>query len=133
MKKGKRLLILLAAAVVFGAGALLLNLNTKQQEAAKKAAEETPKPVLMTVDADKTSALSYTRGGETIDFAKQDGAWVYAPRSTFALDTTKVTTMLDSLKSVEAVRSVTDGIAINDDRLGHNALQKTKGADWHPL
>ncbi len=120
MKKGKRLLILLAAAVLFGAGALLLNLNTRQQEAAKKAAEETPKPVLMTVDADHTSTLSYTRGGETIDFARQDGAWVYAPRKAFALDTAKVKTMLDSVKRVEAVRGVTD----TNDNLADYGLAK---------
>lgn len=108
MKKGKRLLVLLAVAVAFGVGAYALNASLKQQEAAKEAAQETPKTVLITVAADSAAKLSYTLNGETIDFTKDNGAWVYAPRAAFALDTTKVDAMLSGLTSVEAVRQVTD-------------------------
>ncbi len=130
MKKGKRLLALLLATAVFGAGAYLLNLNTKQQEAAKTAAKEAEKTVLLTLDADKATALSYTRKGESIDLAKQNGAWAYAPRSTFALDTAKVTAMLDSLKRVEAVRGVTDqSDSLADYGLTQPALRITADAE----
>ena len=108
MKKGKRLLILLMAVAVFGVGAYWLNATTKQQEAAKEAAKETEKTVLMTADTDQAATLTYTRGDETIDLKKKDGAWVYTPREAFALDETKVTDMLTQLTNVEAVRTVAD-------------------------
>ena len=108
MKKGKRLLILLMAVAVFGVGAYWLNATTKQQEAAKEAAKETEKTVLITADTDQAATLTYTRGDETIDLKKKDGAWVYTPREAFALDETKVTDMLTQLTNVEAVRTVAD-------------------------
>lgn len=108
MKKGKRLLVLVAVAAVFSVGAYLLNLNAKQQEAAKEAAKEEAKTVLMTAPADTLAQLSYTRDGETVALTRQDDAWVYAPRETFALDTDKVTTMAGDLQSVESVRTVAD-------------------------
>ena len=130
MKKGKRLLALLLAAVVFGAGAYLLNLNTKQQEAAKTAAKEAENTVLLTLDANKATALSYTRKGESIDLAKHSGVWAYSPRSAFALDAAKVTAMLDSLKHVEAVRGVTDkSDSLADYGLAQPALRITAGGE----
>ncbi len=115
MKKGKRLLVLLAVAVAFGVGAYALNASLKQQEAAKEAVQETPKTVLVTIAADSAAKLSYTLHGETVDLAKDTGAWAYAPRAAFALDTAKVDAMLSSLASVEAVRQVTDSDASKAD------------------
>lgn len=108
MKKGKRLLILLLAVAVFGAGAYVLNLNTRKQEAAKEAAEESAKTLLFEASAEDTAKLAFTHGTETVALAKQNGAWVYEPRTTFALDSAKVDTMLGDLQAVESVRTVTD-------------------------
>ncbi|HPS82295.1 MAG TPA: DUF4340 domain-containing protein, partial [Candidatus Limiplasma sp.] len=108
MKKGKRLLLLLAVVAVFGVGAYLLNLSTQQQEAAKEAAKESAKTTLLSANADDVTGLSYTNGDQTIELAKKDGQWVYAPRESFALNTSKVDTMLSDLKTVESVRTVTD-------------------------
>lgn len=129
MKKGKRLAILLAVAVLFGAGAMLLNLNTKQQQAAKDAATTGDKPVLMTLDKQNATALCYTRDGETVDLSMQNGQWVYTPRTAFALDSAKVQTMLSSLATVDAVRSVTDqSDALADYGLAQPALRITATA-----
>ncbi|MDD3212865.1 MAG: DUF4340 domain-containing protein, partial [Eubacteriales bacterium] len=112
MKKGKRLLILLAVVVVFGAGAYLLNLNTQRQEAAKNSEEEAAKTVLLTTDEDNVNKIEFTNDGSTVALAKENDSWVYEPRESFELDTSKVDDMLSDLKSVEAVRTVAD---TNDD------------------
>ena len=115
MKKGKRLLILLAVVVLFGVGAYLLNLNTKQQEAAKDAAKESAKTVLVNASADTAAKLAFTHGDETVQLAKKDGQWVYEPRESFELNTSKVEDMLTDLKNVESVRTVSDTNDANKD------------------
>lgn len=106
MKRGKRLLILLAIVAVFGVGAYLLNLNAKQQEAAKTASTEAAKTTLINATEDNAAKLSFTHDGQAIDLAKENGAWVYEPRESFALNTSKVTELFTSLKDVESVRTV---------------------------
>ena len=129
MKKGKRLAILIVVAVLFGAGSVLLQQNTSQQQAAKDAATTADKPVLMTLDTQDATALRYTRDGETVDLSMQNGQWVYTPRTAFALDSDKVQTMLSSLATVDAVRSVTDNSdALADYGLAQPALRITATA-----
>lgn len=106
MKRGKRLLILLAIVAVFGVGAYLLNLNAKQQEAAKTASTEAAKTTLINATEDNAAKLSFTHDGQAIDLAKENGAWVYEPRESFALNTSKVTELFTGLKDVESVRTV---------------------------
>ena len=106
MKRGKRLLILLAIVAVFGVGAYLLNLNAKQQEAAKTASTEAAKTTLINATEDQAEKLSFTHEGQAIDLAKENGAWVYEPRESFALNTSKVTELFTGLKDVESVRTV---------------------------
>ncbi len=106
MKRGKRLLILLVIVAVFGVGAYLLNLNAKQQEAAKTASTEAAKTTLINATEDQAEKLSFTHEGQAIDLAKENGAWVYEPRESFALNTSKVTELFTGLKDVESVRTV---------------------------
>lgn len=108
MKKGKRLLILLAAVAVFGVGAYLLNLSAKQKEAAEDTASTVEQPTLISTSADTASGLEFSHGDETVAFSKKDSGWVYAPRESFELDTSKVDTMISSLVDVQAVRTVSD-------------------------
>ena len=108
MKKGKRLLILLAVVAVFGVGAYLLNLSAKEQEAAKEAATESAKTVLLNSSAEDTTGLAFTHGNQTVTLAKQDGKWVYTPRTSAALDSSKVENLLGDLKTVESIRTVAD-------------------------
>lgn len=108
MKKGKRLLILIAVVAVFGVGAYLLNLSAKEQEAAKEAATESAKVTLLTTSADDVTGLTFTHGDQTVALAKQDDKWVYTPRESFALDSTKVENLLGDLKTVESIRTVAD-------------------------
>ena len=106
MKRGKRLLILLAIVAAFGVGAYLLNLNTQQQEAAKTATTEEEKTTLLNAAEDDATKLSFTHEGQSIDLAKENGAWVYEPRKSFELNTSKVDELFTGLKDVESVRTV---------------------------
>lgn len=108
MRKGKRLLILLVVVAVFGVGAYLLNLSAKKQEAAKEAATESAKTVLLNSNAEDATDLTFTHGDQTVTLAKQDGKWVYTPRESAALDSSKVENLLGDLKTVESIRTVAD-------------------------
>lgn len=108
MKKGKRLLLMVAVIAVFIAGALVLKNMNEAREAADKAAATEDKPVVLTVNKDSLTEISYTIDGETLRFTKAEDKWQYADDPAFPLNESKVTAMADALSSLTASRKVAD-------------------------
>jgi hypothetical protein len=115
MKKGKRLLLLIAVIAVFIAGALALKSMNAAREAADKAAATEEKPVVLSVDKNSLTEISYTNGGETLRFTKAEDHWQYASDPAFPLNESKVIAMADALSSLTASRKVSDTLDQAED------------------
>ena len=99
MKRGKKLFYLSLALVVllaaaFAAGRLNPELNVS--------GEEEPSSVIFTLDTDRVTALSVNGLG----FEKDGEDWLYTGDSAFPLNASYVKTMLDTLSSISALKTI---------------------------
>ena len=102
MKKRRTLLCMLAALAVLAA---LVPLASRIPE--ERNTEE-PTGASLGLDTENLDRLT-VEGEETLTFVKQGDSWIYEADPTFPLDETKITTMLDTLASLSAAKTIDEG------------------------
>ena len=102
-KQGKQLIILLVIVAVIAGGYFGLRAwNSSQEEAEAQASADA---VVYLSTLEDISEISFSYEGETMDFVKTDNVWTYAEDGDFPLDTSYLTALETSLKSLTALRS----------------------------
>lgn len=97
------MLLVLIIAAIFGIKAY----QTHQEKAtAKKQKEETV--YVDSFDPDKVTAFSYQNNGKTLKFVKEDEKWQLEGKSSVALDSDSVQSILDNLSKMTAENTISD-------------------------
>lgn len=115
MKRQKKqfliLVILLILCVAAYVGIRIYNQKQSEKEEAKEAAE---KITLTDLKSDDITAFSYQYEDQTLEFVKEEDTWYYNKDKTIPIDSSKITSMLSGILSVEATDKITDYDSLSD-------------------
>ncbi len=115
MKRQKKqflvLVILLILCIAAYAGVRIYNQKQSEKEEAKEAAE---KITLTDLKSDDITAFSYQYEDQTLEFVKEEDTWYYNKDKTIPIDSSKITSMLSGILSVEATDKITDYDSLSD-------------------
>ena len=103
MSRGKTMLALLAVLVVLAGAVLAVKLLVPEETA--QGEDSIP---VYTMDPDTATALRWTYQQETVSLVKQDGVWANGEDRRFPLDSSYVDTMLQTLRKIDATRTLED-------------------------
>lgn len=115
MKRQKKqfliLVILFILCVAAYVGIRIYNQKQSEKEEAKEAAE---KITLTDLKSDDITAFSYQYEDQTLEFVKEEDTWYYNKDKTILIDSSKITSMLSGILSVEATDKITDYDSLSD-------------------
>lgn len=102
-KRGIKLIILVLIVLLLVGACLLLSSLNKEPEGV---VEEDDTILLAEFTSDGVSAFNYTYNGTTLSFTQTAGQWSYDADSEFPLAQNTITTMIESITSVNAERKL---------------------------
>ena len=127
MSRGKKLLLLLGVLVLLAAAVIAIGRLSPEEE--DEAALEGGSTPIFSVDADNVTALAWTYEGENISFTRTDSGWVYDGDAAFPVDTSYLTSMLNTLGQVRANKTIPDVDDLSQYGLAEPVCSVTVTAD----
>lgn len=105
-KQAKQMLIVLALLIVFGAAYGGMRMYNQKQEEKQNRKEEEEKVLIAGVKQEDITAFSYQNGEDTLEFVKEEDAWITKNAEEMKLDQSTVESLLEKIASLEAEETV---------------------------
>ena len=105
-KQKKQAIAIVVALVLLVAALFGLKFYNKKNKEKQTAADEAARVYVNQTTSDAITALSWEYNGETIHLTKTDDTWTCTEQPDLTLDTDQVTTLLDTVASLEATQQV---------------------------